>query len=220
MIFLKKAVFSLSFLLVFGLGILAGVCFSLFNSKNTLLLENPIVLSENTVELSNGNTVFVNLELVKGSYLYVPNGGIGGGTSTNNWTGEYWIRVFTDSMLPENFLYYDKISVEDADMTFSESFKLKFDDYNCDLNPDFTLGQWSGSNYNIYRLFTITDLGKVENLIVEDNQPFPVSRKESSILLNKCGDCGFKEYLYHPSGEKEDKEYKWDSHQSKFLLIK
>lgn len=58
-------------------------------------IDNPIILSHNSISLSDEKTVYVNLEMKSGKYFY---GYTGGGTYEINWQGEYQIRIYSDEL--------------------------------------------------------------------------------------------------------------------------
>lgn len=176
-------------------------------------IDNPIILSHNSISLSDGKTVYVNLEMKSGKYFY---GCSGGETYETNWKGKYQIRIYSDELNLDNYISINPIYIENNEMNFSEKFKLEFDDYNNDLNPDFTLGQYASGNYNIYRIYTILTNGELKELSCDDGNSLMISKHDFSIKLEKVNSNSFKTELYN-SGTADIIEQIYEWKDSRFV---
>ncbi|WP_274434152.1 hypothetical protein [Alicyclobacillus sp. ALC3] len=99
------------------------------------------------------------LELVDVKGQYVDNT-IVGPFQGNNWTGQFQLRVVNST---GNTL--SKLSLPNNKFTrllFMGKFQFHFADYNGDGYPDFTLGQYAGSNGNWYEIFEVNAHGIVQ----------------------------------------------------------
>lgn len=160
------------------------IVFLFFGCSSGVSKQNPIVISENSVVLSDGQNVSLNLEMISGSKH---EGEIGGGIYECNWKGLYQIHVFSD----ERDISIVPVAINEAQMNFGEKFELVFDDYNGDLNPDFTLGQYGSLNGNIFRLFTVFSNGEIKELECGDSNAKPIASKAFSVKLEKINDNSF-----------------------------
>jgi len=189
----------------------------IYDSNNSKIkIKDPIVLSHNSICLSDGKTVYVNLEMYSGEYFY---GCTGGGTYETNWEGNYQIRIYSDESNLDNYISVNPVFIDDKEMNFDKKFELKFDDYNNDSNPDFTLGQYASGNYNIYRLYTILPDGELKELSCDNGNTLMISKHDFSIKLEKVNSTSFKTELYN-SGTAEVTEQIYEWKDSKFVLAK
>lgn len=130
---------------------------------------HDVILAESNISARSGN----KLELVDVNGHYAEDPEIGPFFGPN-WTGHFQLRVVNSKdaivftfNLPDNKFYQ---------YLFMGKFQFHFSDYNGDGNPDFTLGQYAGSNGFDYELFEITDNGiKALNTI-----PNPIFAAEGS----------------------------------------
>lgn len=197
--------FMLLFLLIF-----AGCIKQELKNENEaydIKIKSPIVFSHNSVEIADGRMVFVNIEMKSGQYVFDE---FAGAFQGSNWNGQYQIRVYTDEDNFKNPDYLETISIFDNQpMNFKNEFKLIFDDYNNDGNPDFTLGQYASSNGFEYALFTINHEGKVETL--DTGGLMFISEHDYSIKLEKLSPISFKKSCYDNSiGETIERVYQWN----------
>jgi hypothetical protein len=179
-------------------------------------MEAPIVMSKNNITLADGQTAFVNIEMLSGRYFYEENPGPFQGY---NWNGNFQIRVYTDegdlnstlSVTP--VLPYEYENQEYGDLTFQGDFSLIFDDYNNDGNPDFTLGQYLSSNGYDYAIYSIKPKGEVVKL--DTGGPMFISGDGGySIQLDKQSPTSFKNTYYDNSvGEIQQVIYQWKENQ-------
>lgn len=146
-------------------------------------LAGPHVAGEGMVALADGRSVTLQITLMNGSYYKPPEDMHGGGIYPENYQGSYYARVFGEKGVEESLLYSDPIFVEGVEMNFPAGvFPIYFDDYNGDGDPDFTLGQYGSSSMNQFRLFTIRQDGRVEQLPWEVGA---IATQDFSVLLEK-----------------------------------
>ena len=103
--------------------------------------------------------------------------------------------------------------IYDEPLIFRNSFQIQFDDYNNDGDMDFTIGQYASSNGNTYKLFTLRNNGKIEELPVKDCTSLFISDTTGyySTKLAKLDDTSFATKYYDNAIGKEIEEiFKWD----------
>lgn len=178
-------------------------------SEVAITVDTPIVFSKNKIEIA-GNSFWVNVEMVKGSYFYDEMPGPNHG---NNWVGDYQIRVYKDEYDLETFSDCEPITIiEDEKMLFANEFSLVFDDYNNDGYPEFTLGQYGSSNSFLYALFSIDSKGEI--LKIDTNGYIDINQNEYSIQLDKTSADSFRATSYNNSiAEYENIIYEWHTDQ-------
>ncbi len=133
------------------------------------------------------------LELVdvSGEYLIDPNPGP---TYGGNWLGHFQLQIINSTGK-----VVSKLSLPDNKYTqpfFKSKFSFHFADYNGDGNPDFTLGQYFGSNGYVYQLYTIKTAG-----IFRLPVPAPIFAADIaySPLFQRVGKNGFQVEFYDNS---------------------
>ncbi|MCL2351492.1 MAG: hypothetical protein FWC55_03060 [Firmicutes bacterium] len=179
------------------------------SAKNDITITSPFVISHNMVALNDGSTVFINVEMVKGQYTFIPGPDRLQG---NNWTGDYQVRVYTDEFDLGSVLYLAPITANDIGsdtaMDFSQPFSLVFDDYNGDGNPDFTMGQYGAGNWDNYALFTINAKGEVS--LLDTGGTLLIGQRDYSIKLDKLSSDSFQTEMYvNGDGKTEYTTYTW-----------
>lgn len=174
-------------------------------SKYDISIQSPIVFSKNSVAFGDNKTLYVNIEMMNGQYVFDE---FPGALQGNNWSGQYQIRIYTDEGSFKNPIYLAPIFIDGQTMNFKSEFSLVFDDYNDDNNPDFTLGQYVSSNGYEYALFTINQTGEVEKLDT-DGLMF-ISEHDYSVKLEKLSLTSFRKSSYDNSvGETVERVYQW-----------
>jgi hypothetical protein len=150
----------------------------------------PVIIAEGTPD-ENNNRMYITIRIIMtvGKEINDPEPGPFQGTFR---TGKFEV-VSIDSNSKE----LARLSLNDVfsggDMSFREEapFELLFDDYNEDGQPDFTIGQWGGSNGNFYCVLTVgpNGFGILErNIYSADHNP--------SIRYRKIGDNAFLNKYY------------------------
>ncbi len=132
------------------------------------------------------------LELVDVKGQYVDNTAIGPNQG-NNWTGHFQLRVVSPTGNIQS-----KLSLPDNKFTqplFTGKFQFHFADYNGDGYPDFTLGQYAGSNGNWYEIFEVNADG-IAQLQTRPTAQLFVSDFAYSPLFQQVKPDGFRIKYY------------------------
>ena len=95
---------------------------------------------------------WLKLQMYEGDYNYDHNPGPRQGA---NWTGKYELVVW-DSVKDKAITSYPLEEWQEP-LNFLEKFTLNITDYNEDGTYEVLIGQYGGSNYNIYRMYYITE---------------------------------------------------------------
>lgn len=106
------------------------------------------VLSHNVMRLANGEIYFLAIGTMDDDFS-VENGDKIGGPMKQ----EFYTRTRTDGY--NSPVYFDQEKVQPKWLEFNKNFKLVFDDYNSDGNPDYAIkvgGDENGSTYRIERM--------------------------------------------------------------------
>lgn len=170
----------------------------------------PCIFSKNKISIGKKNFI-INIEMIKGEYLYDKD------NKKNSWSGDFQIRVYEDEYdCLKTTVFCSPIWLyEDEEMSFENGFKLIFDDYNNDGDPDFTLGQYDCSNGNVYAIFSINQKGEVKK--IDTGGEMFISDHDYSIRLTKTSPVSFKRKFYDNSKAiSEEIIYKWDG--DKFVV--
>ena len=141
---------------------------------------------------------------------------------TNADPGPYGENYYEGQLTAEVYDEYNKLVSntnlneffsENETAIFREKFDLKVEDYNGDGLADFTVGQYAGSNFNTFLLFTISDKGTVSLLPIQGGpQEILCSDFEGyySTKFVKIGKKGFKFSIYDmDKGIYVEKTYLW-----------
>lgn len=145
-----------------------------------LTLLQPFELSSSNFTLGDK---LMTLKLLMSQGVHVTNGDI----------GPYGNDYYHGNLIGE--VYDDQgklVFTTDMSKYFTESlifrnkFDLHYNDYNEDGLTDFIVGQYVGSNYSTFNIFTIKDNGEIVLLPVE-NQP-------DGIMCSKFDDCYSTEF--------------------------
>ncbi|MBB6670418.1 M56 family metallopeptidase [Cohnella nanjingensis] len=180
-----------------------------------------VLLSSSRVDLANGGILYVNVEMVEGRHeTEAEAGGPGGGIYADNYTGTYRLRVVNPALSTQGStaFIYDGLMEDFGEKTlnFGGKFDLAWADYNGDGQPDFTLGQWAGSNGGIYRLYTLTERGEIVKL--DTGGEMYIADHLPSVLLEQLGGNRFAaKYYDQESGEYKQWIYQWD--KDKFAQV-
>lgn len=147
--------------------------------------------------------------MTEGRYYTWDESIAGGGIYDINYEGEYIMEVVDDS---GNILH--QISLNDdwgeKRINFPGKFQICIRDYNNDQLPDFTIGTFGSSNTNIFRLYSISESGKILN-IADDNGMESSEKSVSFFLKQKEGSTNFYTCIYdNVLGKEIEKEWIWN----------
>lgn len=181
------------------------------DSHSDIMIQSPMTLSNNALFHINGENQYLRLKMAKGKYYedWLPGAYMG-----TIWEGDFIFELADDSgntiaQTDLNKFYKDPL-------TFNSSFQIQFDDYNNDGDIDFTIGQYTSSNGNDYRLFTMRKGGKIEELPVQGFSSLFISNSTGfySIKLTKVDNSTFKkEYYDNSKGMQLEDIFKWDGNE-------
>jgi hypothetical protein len=168
------------------------------------IVNHPVMVVEGNADLNGvGKNESVQVWLMKGKEVTSTDPGPFQGTYFN---GQF-VVVATGNDDKETARFSLNDLFEGGDMSFSKDLPdtLQFEDYNGDGDPDFTIGQWAGSNGNIYALMTIGSNGfrVLEKNIYSANH-------YASIRFSKIGNDAFvNKYYDQQKGTYMDVIHRW-----------
>lgn len=189
--------------------ILVAVCF----------LTNPGTGDEDVMEhvvIGRGDILFgkyenysIRIVMTEGRYYTWDESIAGGGIYDTNYEGKYIMEVVDDS---GNVLH--QISLNDnwgeERINFPGKFQICIRDYNNDQLPDFTIGTFGSSITNIFRLYSISESGKIVN-IADDNGMESDEKCVSFFLKQKEGSTNLYTCIYdNVLGKEIEKEWIWN----------
>ncbi|MCC3376289.1 M56 family metallopeptidase [Cohnella sp. REN36] len=184
--------------------------------------DSSVVLSTARVDLADGGLLYVKVEMTAGKHeTEAEAGGPGGGIYADNYIGTYRIRVVNPALsTPGSTAFvYDGLMEDfrERELNFGGPFDLAIADYNGDGRPDFTLGQWAGSNGAIYHLYTLNDRGEIEKL--DTGGEIYVADHRPSVHLDRIDGPGFAASYYdQESGTYRQSVYNWTG--DRFVLAR
>lgn len=190
------------------------------NSSHTETSGTPIselVIAEGETVLKDGANVTVKLVMREGSFLTAEKTGYGGGFESGNYVGSCELQVWQGNTKITDYALEGEAT---GDMVYSfTGFSLEFDDYNNDGDPDFTVGQYGGSNAQMYSLFTLSEDAAIR-MISAPYGIFSTDGKTNgyySTLLAKTKN-GFVVSIYNNTiGKTVQVNYAWDETSGQFL---
>ncbi|MFZ2538959.1 MAG: M56 family metallopeptidase [Oscillospiraceae bacterium] len=170
--------------------------------ESTPQLKLPYTIASGKSDLSD---YAIDLVMTKGEYIDGSTLPAGGGIYEKNYQGYFELQSRKgDKVLSSLPLYFDGNRMQN----FGGNFTLILDDYNNDGNPDFTIGQWGGSNGNLFHIFTINDKGSISKI---DGGALYISSSDFSVQLEKTSPTSFR-FVYYDNvkGENVDMKYHWE----------
>jgi bla regulator protein BlaR1 len=178
------------------------------DSYSSITIQSPMTLSNNDLFPINGEHQYLRLKMVKGKYYEDWTPGAYMGTI---WEGYFALELADESGNVISQTDLDKIYKEP--LIFKSSFQIEFDDYNDDGDIDFTIGQYASSNGRNYKMFTLRNDGKVEELTVKNYSSLLLSNTTGfySTKLTKVDNVTFKtEYYENSKGKNLEDIFRWD----------
>lgn len=129
---------------------------------------DPILMASGAVQLPDGRTAEVSLEMTEGEYFQA---GPDRSPYRSNFCGRYRLRAeFSDGAAAELPIAFDSET-----LTFDAPFTLLFGDYNGDGQPDFTIGQYASLSNSLYQFYTLTADSSLALLPFRDGIPMVLS---------------------------------------------
>lgn len=155
-----------------------------------IAMAEPVLLAEGTALLDGGETeAAIRLWMTSGKEITDPEPGPFQGTFLQ---GQFELAAAAgDNKELARFPLNDAFHGEEMSFRKGKLFELQFDDYNGDGHPDFSIGQWSGQNGNMYALLTIDRRGF---RVLETD--IYASDHRSSIRFRKAGEQAFVNQYY------------------------
>ena len=200
--------------------IIAAVGFvCLTNSKGAASSNNKEdtnILSKNNIDFNkNSYNESLIVKMTDGRYYEDKEPGAYMGS---NWEGKFHIQLIDDkgNMISELDL---NRAFNEQKLNFQNAFSIEFDDYNNDDNIDFAIGQYASSNGNVYKLFTISSAGKIEELLIkEQSEIFSSGGNRYSKRFEKIDITSFKNQYYDNSkGKTFETYYSWSNNENQFV---
>ena len=185
------------------------------NNPN-ISIQSSMTLSNNDLFPLNGKQQYLRVKMIEGKYYEDWNSGAFMGTI---WNGSFIIELNDDS--GNVMTKTDLSTVYEEPLIFNSAFEIAFDDYNNDEDLDFTIGQYSSSNGNNYKLFTLRSDGKVEELPIKDYHSLFISKTEGfySTKLTKVDKNSFHIQYYDNSKQKNFIDtFRWNGKE--FVRVK
>jgi bla regulator protein BlaR1 len=168
-----------------------------------------MTLSNNDLFSIIGKPQYLRIKMVRGKYYEDWNPGAYMGTL---WEGYYTVELADEF---GNTIAGTELSeMYDEPLIFNSTFQLQFDDYNNDGDIDFTIGQYASSNGKNYKLFTLREDGKIEELKVKDRPSLFISDTTYSTKLIRPDAVTFKtEHYDNSKGKNIEEVFIWDGEQ-------
>lgn len=176
-------------------------------TSNTIQVTGPFTLSRNNLFQFTNRHEYLSVVLISGTYSedWSPGPFMG-----RNWVGEFQIQLSNENGEVTSAIDLNGFS----DVVFNSFFNIEFDDYNEDGNIDFTIGQYASSNGNVFKLFTLDESGRIEELTIKGYpEVFMSGTERYSTKLAKIK-SGFSSTYYDNSIGKEVKQtFVWNGNE-------
>ncbi|WP_379134848.1 hypothetical protein [Paenibacillus sp. sgz500958] len=177
-------------------------------AETSVTVHGQITLSHNELFPLTGDSLDLDLRLVKGEYSedWITPGPLAG----RSWSGEFQLVVTDDrGKLLSSFPLSEHFT---ESLLFQDFFQIQFDDYNGDGDFDFTIGQYGTGNGSFVRLFTLGKNNVIQELKVGTGEELFISSPERySMKLEKVDGYSFKKSYYdNASGAQVEQVYRWN----------
>lgn len=179
-------------------------------NSSDILVQSPMTISNNDLFSINGKHQYLRLKMVRGKYYEDWNPGAYMGTL---WEGSFIFELADELGNTITSTELNSVYTETEPLIFNATFQIQFDDYNNDGDVDFTIGQYASSNGNTYKLFTLRNDGKIEELPVKDRTSLFISDTTGcySTKLTKLDDTSFTiKYYDNAKGKNFEVTFRWD----------
>lgn len=192
----------------------------LINSKDIVSSSNKYdtnILSKNNIDFNKDSyNESLIVKMTDGRYYEDREPGAYMGS---NWEGKFHIQLIDDKGNIISELNLNK-AFNEQKLNFQSNFSIEFDDYNNDGNIDFAIGQYASSNGNVYKLFTISPDGKIEELLIKgQSEIFSSGGNRYSKRFEKIDMTSFKNQYYDNSkGKMVEIHYLWSNDENQFII--
>lgn len=162
--------------------------------------EQPVPVRDLVMGKGGCEDFTVEFTLAEGVWFDSDHADAGGGVYPENYSGSYELVLKRDGEIA------DSLPVPYANV--GGTFEILFDDYNGDGAPDFAVGQWCGTNYNDFTLYTIredalSEIGSVTTTEGKYEQDFSYRfRHENGAIVTNVYDMDL--------GKQREITYRWD----------
>jgi hypothetical protein len=206
---------------IIAVAVLVAVGFvGLTNSKSVASSNNKDdanILSKNNIDFNKDSyNESLIVKMTDGRYYEDKEPGAYMGS---NWEGKFHIQLVDDKGNIISELDLNK-AFNEQKLNFQSTFSIEFDDYNNDGNIDFVIGQYASSNGNVYKLFTISPDGKIEELLIGgQSEIFSSGGNRYSKRFEKIDMTSFKNQYYDNSkGKTVETYYSWSDNENQFII--
>ena len=178
---------------------------------------SDLVIAEGETALKNNTKVTIKLVMRDGTCLTGEEAGIGGGFAEENYIGRCELQVWQENTKLTDYALESADGNTDDMVYYFTGFSLQFDDYNGDGDPDFTVGQYGTSNFDLYSLFTVDENAEIRMISAPYGILSTEGKSRGSMLLTKTQN-GFTTSCYDNStGETRQITYTWNEAAGQFL---
>lgn len=178
------------------------------SSKQSAEGKENVLMAQGKIAFGTYSGYSVELVMTEGNFYTRDESTVGGGIYDENYEGQYVLQL-----VDAEGNVADQLSLNEDwrenEINFPGTFEICVNDYNVDQLPDFTIGNYGSSNMNIYRLYSVSEDGKIVN--IADEAGFGVSAGDFSIdLEQKEGSTDFYTHFYDNTlGEEKTEEWIW-----------
>ena len=171
--------------------------------------QQPVTLSDFVLGEGIYEEYKVEMILTEGEYFDIEHVTPGGGILDENHSGSYILQISKENEVVS--------SLDLGNRNVGYKFEILFADFNEDGNIDFTIGEYLGSNYtsfNIYSILksdTIQDLGCILTSEKKEENCY-------SMLFDYKDKTISTEFYDMAKGEILDVSYTWNCDDRKFIL--
>lgn len=189
--------------------------------EDTVLLKfveteiKDVTLGTGETTLNNGQKVYVDFEIVDGTY-YDDTITLGGRQYKNNYSGKSQFRIYTDKSNKLESTVYIK---DMGDQHVDRNYEIEFQDYNEDGNPDFVFEkQVESSTWSGYSVYSIFDDYTIKEMIEEGKTLSAVTHYKFLSLPKRNKGFIFKTYS-QALGSFYNEFYEYDITKNKFVYV-
>jgi hypothetical protein len=193
--------------LIFGLPGSSGTD-NVEEAEAAVTISGAVTISRNELYPVTNTINFLSLQLLEGQYS--EDWSTMGPLTGRNWSGNFQLTVTDEQGRTLSTFPLSGHFVEE--LGFSNFFEIRFDNYNGDGDPDFTIGQYGSSNGNFYKLFTLRQDYVIEDLSIKPGPELFISSPDRySAKLDKVDEITFKTSNYdNAAGKTVEEKYRWD----------
>ena len=171
--------------------------------------QQPVTLSDFVLGEGVYEEYKVEMILTEGEYFDIKHATTGGGIFDENHLGSYILQISKDNEVVS--------SLDLGNRNVGYKFEILFADFNEDGNIDFTIGDYLGSNYTSFNIYSILD-----NDTIQDSGSILTSEKKEENCYSMLFDYKDKtistQFYDMEKGDILDVSYTWNYDDEKFIL--